>query len=337
MTLREQIYAASERNATASRLQAVVALKTCVVDRELARELCEYLQGDLHPAERTTVAQILGYHKSAARFPEVAAVLHDRAKREEDVIALRGLVFALQGCDVVAEFLANGDDGVVLEAVVNAPANTLCLQALLKASFDGLGERPFVALCCRLPEFENIVSHVVAFLMTAEFRTVDETFDTRVRQIFVQLPQDGLFDTLVDVRGELERTYKTIWPGIWRRERQRRLLEQFVQAVGENGVEGALVTEVLNRVVANEQSYEHYVRFVRALLGVLNTKLALDWIATCEQLGQKADRALLSRLAETLVTLVGCSPLIVEEAQAVLAKWEPQLPGVRMKAFHAAR
>ena len=337
MTLREQIYTASERNDTASRLQAVSDLKLCAINRETARELCEYLRGDLHPAERTTVAQVLGYHKSAVRFPEVGAALHDWAKREEDVIALRALVFALQGCDAVVDFFHHRDAGVVLEAVVNAPANTLCLQALLQAGFDGLPERPFGALCNRLAEFDDIVSHVIAFLMTHEFQEVGAVFDQRVRQIFARLPQDILFDGLVDVRGELERTYNTIWPGIWRRERQRRLLEQFVQTVGENGVEAALVTEVLNRVVAQEQSYEHYVRFVRALLGVLNTKSALAWITECEQLGKKADRALLSRLAETLVTLVGCSPLIVEEAQAVLAKWEPQLPGVRMKAFHAAR
>jgi hypothetical protein len=37
------------------------------------------------------------------------------------------------------------------------------------------------------------------------------------------------------------------------------------------------------------------------------------------------------------VTLVRTSPLVIDEAQAVLGKWESQLPGVRMKAFHAAR
>jgi len=337
MTLREQIHAASERNRDESRLAAVSSFKARVLDRETARELCEYLQGDLYPAERTVVAQVLGYHKGAVRFPEVGAALHAQAERESDVIALRALVFALQGCDAVTQFLNNRDVGVVLEAVIGAPAHTISLQALLLSAFNGLPNRPFEALCCRLMAFEDIVPHVVAFLMTAEFKDVGKVFDERVRQIFAMLPQLALFESLIDVRGELERTYKTIWPGIWRRERQRRLLEQFVETIAGQGAGVALIDGVLNRVVVDEQSYGHYVRFVRAFLGVLNTKMALAWISACDLLGEKADRARLSRLAETLVTLVKASPLIIDEAQAVLGKWEAQLPGVRMKAFHAAR
>ena len=60
--------------------------------------------------------------------------------------------------------------------------------------------------------------------MTAEFREAGKLFDIRVQRIFAQLDQAILFEALVDVRGELERTYQQIWPGIWRRERQRRLL-----------------------------------------------------------------------------------------------------------------
>ena len=338
MTLLEQINAASERNNQESRLEAVANFKARGLDRETARELCEYLQGDLHPAERTVVAQVLGYHKAAVRFPEVGAALHAQAERESDVIALRALVFALQGCDVITQFLSARDVRVVLEAVIQAPTNTISLQALLQSAFNGgLPNRPFGALCCRLNAFDDIVPHVVAFLMTAEFKDVGLGFDERVLQIFAVLPQVILFESLIDVRGELERTYKTIWPGIWRRERQRRLLEQFVEMVARRGSDVALVESVLHRVVGDEQSYGHYVRFVRALLGVLNTKMALAWIAACDTLGKKADRALLSRLAETLITLVKTSPLIIDEAQAVLGKWESQLPGVRMKAFHAAR
>jgi hypothetical protein len=337
MTLREQIHAASELNASASRLLAVAELKASALDREVARELCDYLQDDLHPAERTTVAQVLGFHKSATRFSEVGAALHAQAELEDDVIALRALVFALQGCEAVTQFLTHRDEGVVLEAVVNAPANTQSLQALLHVAFEGLQNRPFEALCGRLADFEDIVPHVVAFLMTAEFREGGGRFDDRVRHVFSELPQPLLFEALVDVRGDLERTYKQIWPGIWRRERQRRLLEQFVEMLANHEVDSQLIEVVLSRVVADEQSYGDYVRIVRGLLGVFNTKAALTWIAACKRLGEKADRTLLSRLAETLVTLVRSAPLIVDEAQAVLALWEPQLPGVRMKAFHAAR
>jgi hypothetical protein len=337
MTLREQIYAASERNGDVSRLAAISAFKARALDRETARDLCDCLQGDLSPAERTVVAQILGYHKVAVRFPEVGTALYALAERENDIIALRALVFALQGCDVVTHFLSARNVGVVLEAVIGAPVHTLSLQALLFSAFNGLPNRPFEALCGRLLAFENIVPHVVAFLMTAEFKDVGQAFDERVRQIFAVLPKGTLFESLIDVRGELERTYKTIWPGIWRRERQRRLLEQFVEMIAEKGADDVLIDGIFNRVMSDEQSYGHYVRFVRAFLGVLNTKMALAWIATCDVWGEKADRALLSRLAETLITLVRTSPLIIDEAQAVLGKWEPQLPGVRMKAFHATR
>ncbi|MBT5831678.1 MAG: hypothetical protein HOH77_15940 [Candidatus Latescibacteria bacterium] len=337
MTLREQIYQASELNSSNTRLTAVAALKDRMMDRDTALELCDYLRADLHPAERTTVAQVLGFHKAAVRFSYLGAVLHAQAKQETDPIALRALIFALRDFDAVIDLLEHRAEGVAREVVLYAPANTQSLQPFLKASFNGLADRTFEAFCCRLSEFEDIESHVLAFLMTAEFREVGQKFDARVRQVFAEVDQAILFEVLIDVRGELERTYKTIWPGIWQRERQRRLLEQFVQMVGESGVDDALIERVFLRVVSDEKSYGDYVRFVRALLGVLNTKAALAWITACDRLGQKADRALLSRLAETLVTLVKNAPLIVDEAQAVLGKWESQLPGVRMKAFHAAR
>jgi len=334
MTLRELIYDASELNAGAARLTAVSELKKSVPDRETPRELFDHLKMDLHPAERTTVAQVLGFHGSAIRFPEVAAALLERARQEEDVIALRAMMFALRGCDGVTQFLNHRDGGVVLEAVVSAPAKTQSLQALLHAGFKGMSDFCFEALCGRLPEFKDIVSHVVAFLMTAEFREAGKLFDIRVQRVFAELDQAILFEALVDVRGELERTYQKIWPGIWRRERQRRLLEQFVNMLGTHEVDGRLIEVVLSRVVIDEQTYADYVRIVRTLLGVLSTKAALSWIKACKKLGENADRTLLSRLAEALVR---GAPLIVEEAQAVLAIWEPQLPGVRMKAFHAAR
>ena len=67
MTLRELIYDASELNASAARLTAVSELKKSVPDRETARELFDHLKKDLHPAERTIVAQVLGFHGSVSR------------------------------------------------------------------------------------------------------------------------------------------------------------------------------------------------------------------------------------------------------------------------------
>lgn len=337
MVLREQIQQASELNSTHTRLQAVAALKERILDREMALELCDFLRADLHPAERTTVAQVLGFHKAAVRFSDLGAVIHARTKEESDPIALRALLFALRGSDALVDFLDHEGEGVAHEVVLHLPANTQSLQAVLQASFNNLSDQSFEAFCCRLIAFEDIEAHVLAFLMTAEFGEAGHTFDARIKQIFTGLRQEVLFEALIDVGGELERTYKTIWPGIWRRERQRWLLEQFVEAVGEMGVNNLLIETVLNRVVADDQAYGDHVRFVRVLLGALNTKSALAWIAWCDKLGQKAERALLSRLAETLISLVKSAPLVIDEAQAVLGKWEPQLPGVRMKAFHATR
>lgn len=337
MTLREQIKEASELNRRVTRLQAVQLLKEWKFTQAFALELCTLFQEGLHPAERTVIAQVLGYHQAAKRLPEVAAILHNFAQKEDDGIALRALVFALQGSDIVTQFVGHRDPRVALEAIIQAPATTPNLEALLKAVFSGLPTRSVDAFCLRLTEFDDIVPHIVAFLMTAEFRDAGSSFDGIVSAVFGSLPQADLCVALVDVRGELERTYKTIWPGIWRRERQRRLLELFLEVVGRGGVEEETVLVVLNRIVTDETTYENYVRFVRSFLAVLNTKSALIWIASCQTLAQKKDRDQLSRLAETLVSLVKSSPLIAEEALALLSEWEPQLPGVRMKAFHATR
>lgn len=337
MTLHEQIREASELNGGATRLQAVQVLKQWKFTQAFALELCALFQEGLHPAERTVIAQVLGFHQAAKRLPEVAAILHDFAQKEEDGIALRALVFALRGSDLVTQFVGHRDPRVALEAIIQAPATTLNLEVLLKAAFSGLPTRCVDALCLRLTEFDDIVPHIVAFLMTAEFRDAGSTFDGIVSALFSALPQADLCVALVDVRGELERTYKTIWSGIWRRERQRRLLELFLDVAGKGGVEEETVLVVLNRIVADETTYENYVRFVRSLLAVLNTKSALIWIASCKGVAQTKDRNQLSRLAETLISLVKSSPLIAEEALALLSEWEPQLPGVRMKAFHATR
>lgn len=337
MTLHEQIHLASELNTSGRRIEAVQALKDLAVGRDLAIELCDLIHhGDLHPSERATVMQVLGYHRVARKFADVCAILHEQAQKEKDLITLRACIFALQGCDCVTDFLVKRDVSVALEVAIYLPANTDSLQVVLQESFGGLAQRPFEVLCGRLNEFENIVPHVVSFLMTAEFKAVDKQFEERVCAIFGVLQQASLFEALADIQGEIERSYKTIWPGIWQRERQRKLLELFVKMVSEQGAQESLIDAVVQRVVAVEQSYERYVRFVRSLLSVLNTRCSLQWIAACESLGQKGDRALLSRLAETLIVLVKHSPLIVAEAQAVLGQWESQLPGVRMKAFHAA-
>jgi hypothetical protein len=337
MALRDQIHAASERNTSGARLEAVAVLKAQVPTRNTVLELCELIRSDLHPAERAAVAQVLGFHRCCTRFPDVGALICEYAQEEKDPMALRAMIFALRGCEGVTKFVNHRGEGVALEVVLNSPTDTASLQVLLQAAFGALPETAFDVFCGRLKGFANTAPHLVALLMTLEWSGIGEFVKQRVRRAFGELSQEVLFEALIDVRGEIERTYKSIWPGIWRRESQRHLLEHFLEMLGSKGVDRVLIDTVLKGVVADEGRYGDYVRFVRSLVGVLNTRAALDWIAACDRMGEKADRALLSRLAETLVCLVGNAPLVAAETQAVLAKWEHQLPGVRMKAFHAAR
>ena len=203
--------------------------------------------------------------------------------------------------------------------------------------FRGVSDRVAQAMCVQMSKFESPEGRVVACLMAVEEGHFSGQFDQRVLLVFRGLIQATLLDALTDVSGEIERTYQTIWPGIWRREQQRRLLGLFVQSVHGEGASPGLVQVLADRIGHDGAFYTRYVRFVRSLLLGLSVEDAQVLIAACKKVGVNANRDSLSRLAETLVILVRGRPDVGSEVHDLLGVWEQYLPGIQMQAFHAGR
>ena len=334
-TLVALIYQASELNNGATRLDAVKCLKELSVTREMAHELCDLLVAHEHPAVRTAVAQVLGCHRVCARFGEVKAELLRRAQNEADLLGLQGLFFALRNTDGVLAFFAHECDDVCIEAVIGVPVVDLGLQALLDGVVGKTTDAVAWAMCEQLSRFSDITPNLVACLM-AKVKLYDN-FDERALLLFKKVPQVELLDALTDVSGEIERTYQTIWPGIWRREQQKRLLAVFVALIAQMGASKALVEMLVQRVSQDAEFYGRYLRFVRTLIAELEYDDAVSLVDLCAVVGEKSDRECLSRLAEVLVEVAGRVPKVADRVLDTLGRWEVHLPGVRLKAFHARR
>jgi hypothetical protein len=331
------VHQASELNDEVGRLKAISELKALRLDRAGAHLLCDLLRSDTHPAVRTLAAQGLGYHRAALRFSEVEAELLRRADRESDPLTLRALVFALRDTHGILRFFSFNQENVVIEAVAGTPHDDVGLQALLGGIFGGVPDRVAQAMCVQMSKFESSEGGVVACLMAVDAVETAMQFEQRVLLAFRMLVQATLLDALTDVSGEIERTYQTIWPGIWRREQQRRLLEMFVQSVHTEGASKGLVQMLCERIGHDGAFYTRYVRFVRSLLLGFNLEDAQALVVACERVGCDANRDCLSRLAEALVVLVRGRPDVASAVQGLLGVWEQHLPGIQMQAFHASR
>lgn len=333
LSLDSLIQQASELTPGEVRLWAIRALKEMRIGQADAHDLCQFLSREQHPAVRTMAAQVLGYHDAAGRYAEVKAEVMRRAAGERDPLALKAMVFALRHTEGTLGYLTHDRADVALEAALGLVRDERGLQALLKALFGAVMPETSGAMCRLLSDWEGATGNVVAFLMTSEKTPVAD----RVSGVFAALPRVALLGALTDVSGEIERTYKTIWPGIWRRERQRILLDMFVQVVRENGAGEDLIGALVGRIGDAEVFYDRYIRFIRALLHALNEPDARAFVAGCEALGKKARREALGRLSEVLIELLRAVPSLAGEIQRVLGQWEAQLPGIRAKAFHAGR
>lgn len=331
------LHQASELNDQAERLEAICELKALRLDRAGAHLLCDRLGSDTHPAVRTLAAQVLGYHRAALRFCEVEAELLRCANCETDPLTLRALVFALRDAHGILNFFSFSQEDVVIEAVAGTPLDDGGLQALLEGIFGGVSDAVAQGMCAQMSKFENPEGSVVACLMALDDAHVAAQFDQRVLLVFRMLAQATLLDALTDVSGEIERTYQTIWPGIWRREQQRRLLGLFVQSLHTEGASPEFVQMLCERIGHDGAFYTRYVRFVRSLLLAFNLEDALALVAACERIGRDASRDCLSRLAEALVVLVRGRADVASVVQDLLGVWEQHLPGIQMQAFHASR
>jgi len=312
-------------------------LKAMRLGQADAQCLCDYLAHRVHPAERVSAAQILGFHGATARYPEVRVAVMRWAEKEDDPIALRAMVFALRNTEGVLRYLMHERLEIVLESVVGIPADAAAHRALIAALFACGSECVARGMCLQISRWETAVPEVIAFLMTAEFATGGTRFDDRVRMIFGVLSQLPLLDCLLDQSGEIQRNYNDIWPGIWRRERQRHLWDLFAQVVAQDGAADDLVVGMVKRVVEDEPFYLRYARHIRTLLKALDVDALMLFQRTCSDLGQTIDRAVLGRLAEMLIALVRAHPETGKSVQHILGEWEALLPGARLQAFHAMR
>ena len=333
--LKELIYAASVLNEDSDRLDAVDALKKQRLTRVAAQMLCDFLGVHEHPAIRTVVAQVLGYHHACVHFPEIYAEILRRSQQERDPLALQALVYALRNTEGVFVFLDHAIEAVAIEAVMGVPVTDEGLRALLGGILRDVSGRVARAMCTHLARFDGITESVVACLM-AESEPIRD-FDQRALLLFDVVPHAPLFDALTDVSGDLERTYQSIWPGIWRREQQRRLLGVFVASVVARGASGALIQLLAERVGLDAHFYNRYIRFVRSLVSRFCAADAQELVVACRRIGAQADRESLSRLSELLVCLAGGEADVTVLVQDTLRHWEQYLPGIQVKAFHASR
>ncbi|MDA0746802.1 MAG: hypothetical protein O2954_09800, partial [bacterium] len=113
--------------------------------------------------------------------------------------------------------------------------------------------------------------------------------------------------------------------------------EIFEDILRENRVPEGLVREIVTRVGADERFSEKYRRFVQALIKQLDAAGGATLVDQAEAIGPDAGRDGLSRLGDLLAVLVRWVPETGARIQAVTATWEPILPGVQIKAFHAGR
>jgi len=330
-----QVYNASELNDQATRLDAIACLKDMRLDRKTAHTLCDFLDIKEHPAVRTIAAQVLGYHFASVHWGEIRAEILRRSQKEADPLALRALVYALRDTDSVLSFFDHKREDVALEAVMGIPDLDVGLQALLEGIVRHDSDVVVRAMCMQLANFDDFTKSAVACLMAVS--DLGGNFGERTLLLFKMVPQAPLLDALTDVSGEIERTYQTIWPGIWQREQQRRLLGLYVQSVAQHGASLALIDMLAERIGHDAEFYNQHLRFVRSLLAQLSFEDAQKLIVACQIVGKRAKRESLSRLSEVLVSLAGGVSGIACQVQETLGRWEHHLPGVRMKAFHVSR
>ena len=328
---------ASETTCGAERMAAVSALKRLRLRQHTAHVLCDCAQTAAHPAWRAAAAQALGYHRAAATYPELQAALAARAHEERDPGVVTAVAFCLRDTEAAVGFLGDGRDGVAAEAAVGAPFSEAGWVAILTRVFEGLHEGVEDVVLRRMAAEEDAAERAVSFLMTAEFPESLLHPEVCVHKLFRALPQAEIFSALIDAEEEIQRTYREIWSGIWRRERKRTLMEIFVARVQEGGASEALIDAVLTRIAEDAAFCDRYFRFVRQLFGALDEDGAGLVTARAGQLAQTCDREGMDRLAEALVALGRAKPSVLPEVQRILAGWEAILPGAQVRALRARR
>ena len=317
-------------------LRAVADLKAMRLRQRMAHELVNLVQEGMHPAVRATAAQVLGYHGAARIFSEIQATLSSCVKEEPDLIAAKSITFALKDTDATWALMRDRRAPVAAEAVLGAPLADAGQEALLGCFFDGPEPEVEQLMLHRVQTGQVDAVRVVHFLFTANFPESRGDPTPRVERLFHALDPVFLFRALVEAGDDIQRTYQEIWPGIRRRERKRALLEIFEDILRENRVPEGLVREIVTRVGADERFSEKYRRFVQALIKQLDAAGA-TLVDQAEAIGPDAGRDGLSRLGDLLAVLVRWVPETGARIQAVTATWEPILPGVQIKAFHAGR
>ena len=118
--LLELIQNASENAEGLMRTDAVRKLKRLALGQLDAIALAEFARKSEDPAWRTTAAQVLGYHRGAARFSELVDPLTAAAAGERDPEARRALVFSLQGSTGAARLIDHVSSDVAAAATASS-------------------------------------------------------------------------------------------------------------------------------------------------------------------------------------------------------------------------
>ncbi|MCZ6634545.1 MAG: hypothetical protein O7G87_14155 [bacterium] len=327
---------ASEITPPKERLEAVARLKQMPMQRPVAHLLCDCVGHMDHPAWRTAAAQALGYHKAGKEFEEVQAQLVEYAQKERDPIVARAIVFALQGSKGAKALLCHSREEVVLEVLFGMSFFQKDLERILEIYFQRSETRILKVILKQVQAGGCCASVVVRFLMSADGLEDLCSVSGRIFQLFGVLDQSDLFRALIGRTEEIQRTYRDIWTGIRRRERQQELLGIFEDRVREDGASKSFIRAVVEIIgAADEAIFDRYRRALRSLMGAMGLEEALFLIQEAETAGRDMEKAGIGRLAELLVALVRSVPAVAPQAQSVLGQWKVISPGAQVQAFQA--
>jgi hypothetical protein len=333
--LSANIARASEGAENIERLEAVAFLKGINLRQVTALDCLEIVEKGEQPAWRATAAQVLGYHGAAVRFAELAPRLALRVDREPDLLVKKSIAFALGGTENVADLLECSDQEVVAEAVLGMLFSTCGWRKMLLKLFSGVDTETEGVMIRRMQQVQDHAISLITFLMEEEFPEAWGDPSPRVFRLFGDLSQSDLFLAIADAEEGISRTYRDIWPGIWRRERKRTVMEIFAERVEKDGASEELMRTVKDVVSLNGEFYIKNRRFILQVVKVLDVEDARRLLDLASEASGELTGEGASRLAEVLAFSSRAYEELRGPVQELVAKWEAIQPGLGLKAFHA--
>lgn len=323
--LLELIQNASENAEGLMRTDAVRKLKRLALGQLDAIALAEFARKSEDPAWRTTAAQVLGYHRGAARFSELVDPLTAAAAGERDPEARRALVFSLQGSTGAARLIDHVSSDVAAEALMGLPETRMGWGYALDAYFSGLSPDIEVPLLEILHRPDEAAEWVLSYLMTADFPESRGDPTERAFRLLTRVDQGAFVRALLARDEGVTLTAKAIWPGIARRERRRVVIELFTESVAEAGVEEGFARALADIVSATGQFWDGGIRTVRLLFSTLASRDAERIIVATVGKMKTVETEAQQRLAELLIQLGHAVSGSQQVVRKVLDEW-PDAP-----------